>query len=82
MEENMEVMNDEQVNVDEKKSGLGTGLAMLIGGALALGVTAGVKAIKNKIVDRKSSKRKYHGLTAEESDDNFTDISEEVCEEK
>lgn len=68
MEDNMEVMNNEQVgqvNDEEKRSGLGTGAAMLIGGALALGITAGVKAIKNKIVDLKSRKKTYVDVNAD-----------------
>lgn len=80
MEDNMnvEVMNEE-METEEARSGLGTGFAMLIGGAIALGAVAGVKAIKNKIVDLKSKKKVYAEL--DQNDDFEEDTIVETEEE-
>ena len=51
-----EVMENEEVTVAEGKTGIGTGLAMLIGGGLALAGAAGVKKLKKVIANRKAKK--------------------------
>lgn len=65
-----EVMETEEVTVAEGKTGIGTGLAMLIGGGLALAGAAGIKKLKKVIANRKAKK-------AAEAED-----SEEQTEEK
>lgn len=81
MEDNMEVMN-EGMETEEARSGLGTGFAMLIGGAIALGAVAGVKAIKNKIVDLKSKKKVYADLDDHQNDNFFEEDTIVEAEEE
>lgn len=51
--EDMELIDDVEVS---EKSGVGTGVAMLIGAGLTLAVGAGVKLVKNIIAKRKAKK--------------------------
>lgn len=86
MEEN--TMNTEIVNEDDvtktENSGIGTGVAMLVGGALALGVAAGVKAIKTKLAKRKQAKNAYVDVDPDNrfDEDNCDSEIEEICEEE
>ena len=57
--ENNELMNVEIMDaevIDNEKTGLGTGVAMLIGAGLTLAVGAGVKLVKKCIAARKTKK--------------------------
>ena len=62
MNENMEIMevtpieetNEEYTETNEN-SGMGTGLAMLIGGGIALATVAGVKKLKKVWANRKAN---------------------------
>ena len=60
--ENNELMNYEEVDfmddavVTDEKTGIGTGVAMLIGAGLTLAVGAGVKLVKNGIAAYKAKK--------------------------
>lgn len=66
-----EITTTEEVNEEteetgvEQKSGLNTGLAMLIGGAIALGAGAAVKKVVKIVKNRKAAKQ----LTTVEIDD-------------
>lgn len=60
-----EVIEVEEENVAEGKTGMATGLAMLIGGGLALAGAAGVKKLKKVIANHKAKK----AAEAEESED-------------
>lgn len=51
-----EVMETEEVDVAEGKTGMCTGLAMLIGGGLALAGAAGFKKLKKVIANHKAKK--------------------------
>ena len=60
--ENNELMNVENIEIvdaeviDSEKTGLGTGVAMLIGAGLTLAVGAGVKLVKKCIAAHKAKK--------------------------
>lgn len=60
--ENNEIMNVENIElidaevVDTEKTGLGTGVAMLIGAGLTLAVGAGVKLVKKCVAAYKTKK--------------------------
>ena len=62
--ENNEIMNEvefeeienEETTVAEGETGLSTGLAMLIGGGLALAGAAGIKKLKKVITNHKAKK--------------------------
>lgn len=60
--ENNEIMNYENIEVidadvvTDEKTGLGTGVAMLIGAGLTLAVGAGVKLVKKGIAAYKAKK--------------------------
>jgi hypothetical protein len=60
--ENNELMNVENIDIidadviDDEKTGLGTGVAMLIGAGLTLAVGAGVKLVKKCINAHKAKK--------------------------
>ena len=55
--EDIEVMDD--VIVEDGKTGIGTGVAMLIGAGLTLAVGAGVKLVK-KLVAKHKAKKELH----------------------
>ena len=81
--ENNELMNVEEVEVmddvvvTEEKSGIGTGLAMIIGAAVALAASAGVKAAKKGIAKLKAKRaaKKSEG-EAQVEDDDIEEIEE------
>lgn len=52
--EDIEVMDDEIVT--DEKTGMGTGVAMLIGAGVTLAVSAGVKLVKKGIAAYKAKK--------------------------
>lgn len=60
--ENNEIMNVEPIEImegdviDSEKTGLGTGVAMLIGAGLTLAVGAGVKLVKKCVATYKAKK--------------------------
>ena len=60
--ENNELMNVENIEIidaeviDDEKTGLGTGVAMLIGAGLTLAVGAGVKFVKKCVAAHKAKK--------------------------
>lgn len=60
--ENNEIMNVEDIEIidaeviDDEKTGLGTGVAMLIGAGLTLAVGAGVKLVKKCVASYKAKK--------------------------
>lgn len=59
MEENRDlvVVNDEVNEIsEESKSGMSTGVAMLIGGGITLAVTAGVKKLRKVLANKKAKK--------------------------
>ena len=51
-----EEIENEETYVTEGETGISTGLAMLIGGGLALAGAAGFKKLKKVIADRKAKK--------------------------
>lgn len=51
-----EAMETEEVAVVEDKPGINTGLAMLIGGGLALAGAAGIRKLKKVIANHKAKK--------------------------
>lgn len=54
----IEAVNDtEETAVEEQGSGLNTGLAMLIGGAIALGATVAVKKTVKFVKDKRAAKK-------------------------
>lgn len=52
--ENIEIIDDEVI--DSKKTGLSTGVSMLIGAGLTLAVGAGIKLVKKCIANHKAKK--------------------------
>ncbi len=75
--ENNELMNVEEIEVmddvvvAEEKSGIGTGVAMLIGAGLTLVASAGVKLVKKKWADHKAKKeirKPDHEVLVEDED--------------
>ena len=71
--EETEIMDD--VVVAEEKSGIGTGVAMLIGAGLTLAVTAGFKAVKKRIKARKAKKE------AENAKGDYVQVDDEPAED-
>ena len=70
----MEEMNViELPEEEESRSGLNTGLAMLIGGALALGAGVAVKKVVNIVKNRKAAKKLVTVDDIDEIDDDFED---------
>lgn len=65
MEENTimeeEILEEEMDKETEGRSGLNTGLAMLLGGGLALGAVAGVKKLK-KVWDKRKADKELAGV--------------------
>lgn len=65
MEENTfmdeEILEEEMDKETEGRSGLNTGLAMLLGGGLALGAVAGVKKLK-KVWDKRKADKESAGV--------------------
>ncbi len=64
----------EEIAENNEGSGLGTGMAMLIGSGLTLATIAGVKFLKKKLAERKAMK--------EEQEVFDTDYDEEFFEEE
>ena len=58
---------------EESRSGLNTGLAMLIGGALALGAGVAVKKVVKIVKNRKAAKKLVTVDDIDEIDDDFED---------
>ena len=73
--ENNELMNVDNIEIidaeviDDEKTGLGTGVAMLIGAGLTLAVGAGVKLVKKCVAAHKAKKA-------------LREIKPEVCEDE
>ncbi|MDD3204206.1 MAG: hypothetical protein PHS74_00500 [Lachnospiraceae bacterium] len=82
MEENenmeTEVMIEESEGT-EKSSGMGTGLAMLIGSGLTLAAIAGGKKLK-KVWDNRKIKKEKQAVVEDEFDDDFVDEEIEADE--
>ena len=70
---NEEVMETEETVATEGEGGMSTGVAMLIGGGLALACAAGVKKLKKVIADRKAKK----AAAAKETEESKDQTSEE-----
>lgn len=81
MNEETKIMETEMTNTEpeyvEESSGMSTGLAMAIGGALALATAAGIKKLK-KVWDKRKLKKE---LAEDVEDSNVIDISEDDVEE-
>lgn len=68
---NEELVNEEAYDETEERSGMPTGLAMLIGGGIAIGVAAGAKKLK-KVWDSLREKRAKDGVVVTTSTDEDT----------
>ena len=82
--ENEELMTMEEVTEEsegtETRSGMGTGLAMLIGGGLTLAAIAGGKKLK-KVWKNHKVKTELEKVMEEDTDDDFVDKDIESEEE-
>ena len=83
MNENLETMEltpyeeeAEEVMETDEHSGIGTGLAMIIGSGLTLAAIAGGKRLK-KLWDKHKSDRKQSDETIESTDYEVMDVSED-----
>lgn len=82
--ENNELMNVEEIEVvddvvvTEEKSGIGTGLAMIIGAGLALAASAGVKAAKKGIAKLKAKRAAKKSEDKVRIEDEYIEEIEEV----
>lgn len=77
---NEEVMNEEP-EVVEKKSGMGTRKAMLIGGLIATGVIAGLTKLKQMHDQRKALKELPTAKDSEDSEGAEPEESEDPANE-
>lgn len=80
----VETENIEEAEEVNESSGLGTGLAMLIGGGIALAVAAGGKKLK-KVWDRHKAKKEAEVIVdaeCEDPDEEWLDSEEEETETK
>ena len=77
--ENNEIMNYENMEivdtdvVADQKSGIGTGVAMLIGAGLTLAVGAGIKLVKKCIAAHKAKKALQEADEAVYEDDEYVE---------
>ena len=73
-----EEIENEETTAAEGESGLSTGLAMLIGGGLALAGAAGIKKLKKVIANRKAKK----AAEKAEAEESKKETTEEAADEK
>lgn len=71
-----EVTTTEEPEVCEEKSGMSTGLAMLIGGAIVAGVYAGGKKLKKVLDKRKAQKEAEQTVESEATEVNSTEVED------
>lgn len=88
MNENLETMEitpyeeeTEDIMESDERSGMGTGLAMIIGSGLTLAAIAGGKRLK-KLWDKYKSKKEQSGEIIESADYEAVDVSEDEEETK
>lgn len=65
----------EEIAENNEGSGLGTGMAMLIGSGLTLATIAGVKFLKKKLAERKAMKEEQEVFDTDYDEDFFEEES-------
>ena len=71
----IEVVGEPEEVMDER-SGMPTGLAMLIGGGITLAVVAGVKKVKKLLANRKAKKAEEENTVEESKEESKSEEKE------